>query len=199
MRSMNGKDVELAVADMVSVLTPQVDQDWQVHAGSLDWTCWETAAHVGHDLLAYATQITSRATSAYLPCSLLIDAPASPRQVLEVITASGALLAAAINTAGPAVRARHWGPTDPGGFAALGVNEVLVHTYDVALGLDVPWCPAKAACAAVLNRLFPEAPDGDPVQVLLWCTGRVALADRPRRGSWILKASLDCVEPSGRA
>jgi hypothetical protein len=97
---MNGKDVELAVADMVSVLTPHVDQDWQVHARSLDWTCWKTAAHVGHDLLAYTTQITSRATSAYLPCSLLIDANASPRQVLEVITASGALLAAAINTAG---------------------------------------------------------------------------------------------------
>jgi len=187
---MNGKDVELAVADMVSVLIPQVDQDWQVHAGSLDWTCWRTAAHVGHDLLAYATQIASRATSAYLPCSLLIDANASPRQVLEVITASGALLAAAINTAGPAVRAWHWGPTDPGGFAALGVNEVLAHTYDVALGLGVP-CPAEAACAAVLNRLFPEAPDGDPVQVLLWCTGRVALADRPRRASWSLKASLD--------
>ncbi len=97
----------------------------------------------------------------------------------------------AIDTAGPAVRAWHWGPTDPRGFAALGVNEVLVHTYDVALGLGVPWCPAEAACAAVLNRLFPDAPDGDPVQVLLWCTGRVALADRPRRGSWILKASLD--------
>ena len=196
---MNGKDVELAVADMVSVLSPHVDQDWQVRAGSLDWTCWMTAAHVGHDLLAYATQIASRATSAYLPCSLLIDANASPRQVLEVITACGALLAAAINTAGPAARAWHWGPTDPGGFAALGVNEVLVHTYDVALGLGVPWCPAEAACAAVLNRLFPEAPDGDPVQVLLWCTGRVALADRPRRGSWILKASIDWVEPSGRA
>ncbi len=92
MRSMNGKDVELAVADMVSVLSPHVDQDWQVRAGSLDWTCWMTAAHVGHDLLAYATQIASRATSAYLPCSLLIDANASPRQVLEVITACGALL-----------------------------------------------------------------------------------------------------------
>jgi len=191
MRSMNGKDVELAVADMVSVLTPQVDQDWQVHAGSLEWTCWTTAVHVGHDLLAYATQIASRATSAYLPCSLLIDANASPRQVLEVITASGALLAAAIDTAGPAARAWHWGPTDPGGFAALGVNEVLVHTYDVALGLGVPWRHAEAACAAVLNRLFSQAPDGDPVQVLLWCTGRVALADRPRRGSWSLKASLD--------
>ncbi len=60
MRSMNGKDVELAVADMVCVLTPHVDQDWQVRAGSLDWTCWKTAAHVGHDLLA--TPPRSRAT-----------------------------------------------------------------------------------------------------------------------------------------
>jgi len=190
MRSMNGKDVELAVADMVSVLTPQVDQDWQVRAGSLNWTCWTTAAHVGHDLLAYATQIASRATSAYLPCSLLIDANASLRQVLEVITACGALLAAAINTAGPAVRAWHWGPPTPEGSLPWGQRGSGAH-YDVALGLGVLWCPAAAACAAVLNRLFPEAPDGDPVQVLMWCTGRVALADRPRRGSWSLKASLD--------
>jgi len=191
MRSMNGKDVELAVADMVSVLTPQVDQDWQVRAGSLNWTCWTTAAHVGHDLLAYATQIASRATSAYLPCSLLIDANASPRQVLEVITACGALLAAAINTAGPAVRAWHWGPPTPEASLPWGSTRFWCTPTTSRGGLGVLWCPAEAACAAVLNRLFPEAPDGDPVQVLLWCTGRVALADRPRRGSWSLKASLD--------
>jgi hypothetical protein len=30
-------------------------------------------------------------------------------------------------------RAWHWGPTDPSGFAALGVNETLMHTYERAI------------------------------------------------------------------
>ena len=35
---------------MLAVLTPRADEDWQVPAGSLEWSCWTTAAHVAHDL-----------------------------------------------------------------------------------------------------------------------------------------------------
>jgi hypothetical protein len=40
--------------------------------------------------------------------------------------------------------------------------------------------PANLA-APVVARLFPDAPAGDPGDVLLWCTGRIALPDHPRR------------------
>jgi hypothetical protein len=40
-------------------------------------------------------------------------------------------------------------------------------------------------------RLFPDAPDGDPAAALLWCTGRIALPDRPRRTGWTLKAAVN--------
>ena len=51
----------LAVAAMVEVLAPHTaDRDWQTRAGSLEWSWWTTAAHVAHDLLAYAGQVTSR-------------------------------------------------------------------------------------------------------------------------------------------
>ena len=36
MRSMGGRDVEQAVAEMVRVLTPYESRDWQDRAGSLE-------------------------------------------------------------------------------------------------------------------------------------------------------------------
>ena len=191
MRSMDGRDVEQAVAEMVRALTPYESRDWQVPAGSLEWSCWTTAAHVAHDLLAYAGQVAAKPRSAYLPFDLVIHADAPPRDVLRVVIASGRLLSSALPAAGPDARAWHWGPTDPGGFAALGVNETLVHTYDITRGLGISWLPPEPLCAAVLARLFPDAPKGDPVGVLLWSTGRAELEGRPHVTSWILKAAVD--------
>ena len=54
MSSVGGQHVEEAVAEMVAMLTPHADLDWQAPAGSLEWSCWTTAAHVAHDLAAYA-------------------------------------------------------------------------------------------------------------------------------------------------
>jgi Mycothiol maleylpyruvate isomerase N-terminal domain len=191
MCSMGSGDVDQAVAEMVRALTPYASQDWQVQAGSLEWTCWWTAAHVAHDLAAYAAQLAAQPVSGYLPFDLVLRADASPGDVLQVVIASGRLLGSALAAAGPGARAWHWGPTDPGGFAALGVNETLVHTYDITQGLGTSWLPPRTLCAAVLARLFPDAPDADPVQVLLWCTGRADLDDRPHVTSWTPKAAID--------
>ena len=42
---------------MGQVLRPLCEQDWSVRAGDLEWSCWTTAAHVAHDLTAYAGQL----------------------------------------------------------------------------------------------------------------------------------------------
>ncbi|MCX5192588.1 maleylpyruvate isomerase N-terminal domain-containing protein [Streptomyces sp. NBC_00249] len=187
---LNHLDVGRAVAEMLRVLGPHDAQDWSVPAGSLEWSCRTTAAHVAHDLLAYAGQLAGRPADAYLPFDLTVRADASPREVLQVVAACGGLLGAALAVAGPDVRAWHWGPTDPGGFAAMGVAEVLLHTHDITRGLGVEWLPPGDLCAAVLRRLFPDAPAGDPAGVLLWCTGRGELAGRARRTSWTWQAAL---------
>src|SRR3954452_22838928 len=62
MSSVGGQDVEEAVAEMVAVLTPNDEIDWLVPAGSLEWSCWKTAAHVAHDLASYAQQVAGRVT-----------------------------------------------------------------------------------------------------------------------------------------
>ncbi|MDT4892660.1 MAG: hypothetical protein QOE97_1695, partial [Pseudonocardiales bacterium] len=75
--------------------------------------------------------------------------------------------------------------------AALGVNEILVHTYDIAQGLGVSWLPPELLVDALLARLFPDAPAGDPVQILLWSTGRAELDGQPGVSSWKAKAAIE--------
>lgn len=142
---------------MGEVLEPLVALDWSVTAGTLDWTCRETLVHVGHDLLAYAAQVAGRAQDAYLPLDLVIRDDASVSEVLAVVEACGGLLVAALRAAGPDTRAWHFGPCDVSGFAALGVAEVVLHTYDITQGLNVNWrIPAKFS-TRVLARLAPDA------------------------------------------
>jgi hypothetical protein len=190
MPGMDGHDVEQAVAEMVRVLTPYESADWQLRAGTLDWSCWTTAAHVAHDLLAYAGQVAARPDSAYLPFDLVVRQDASPRDLLRIVASCGRLLNNALAASEPTARAWHWGPTDPSGFAALGVTETLMHTYDITEGFGIGWRPPERLCTAALARLFPDAPAGDPVQVLLWSTGRAELPGHPRVTSWTLKAAV---------
>jgi len=191
MRAIDSRDVDQAVAEMLRALTPYASRDWNCPAGTLRWSCWTTAAHVAHDLLAYAGQMAARPDRAYLPFDLVIRDGTPVGDVLRVVAACGRLLSDALSAAAPTARAWHWGPTDPSGFAALGVNETLVHTHDIAQGLGIDWRPPTDLCAAVLDRLFPGAPAGDPVEVLLWSTGRADLDGRPRVTSWVLKAAID--------
>ncbi|GAA0700906.1 hypothetical protein GCM10010193_64630 [Kitasatospora atroaurantiaca] len=190
---MDSSDVDQALAEMLRVLGPYDSpdrQDWHAPAGSLDWSCWTTAAHVAHDLLAYAGQLAALPGDAYLPFDLAVHPDASPREVLQVVTACGGLLSSALRTAAPGARAWHYGSCDPEGFAAMGVAEVLLHTYDITQGLGVSWLPPERLCAAVLTRLFPDAPPGDPAEVLLWSTGRAELDGRPRLTSWVWRAAV---------
>jgi hypothetical protein len=186
---VDGTHVERAVGELVRVLQPQAGRDWRVPAGGLAWTCWQTAAHVAHDLLAYAGQVAGRPADGYLPLDLVVRDTATPAQVLAVVRACGRLLHDAIARAEPGAHGWHWGPCDTSGFAAMGVNETLMHTHDITQGLGVPWLPPADLCAAVLRRLFPDAPPGDSAQALLWCTGRAEFAGRPRRTSWVVKAA----------
>ena len=190
MTGMGGADVRAAVDEMMRVLGPATDEDWSVRAGDLEWSCWTTAAHVAHDLLAYAGQVSAAPADRYLPFDLRVREGASPADVLTVVTAGAGLLCAAVDTADPLRRAWHWGPCDPGGFAAMGVAETVLHTHDITRGLGLSWHPPARLSAGVLRRLFPDAPPGNAPEVLLWMTGRAALGDRPRRTSWSWRAAI---------
>ena len=174
-RGMDAEDVEQAVRLMSDALTPLVTHNWSAVAGTLDWNCRETLTHIGHELLAYAAQLAGQAQDAYLPLDLVIRDDVAVPDVLVVVEACGGLLAAALRAAGPETRAWHCGPCDVSGFAALGVAEILIHTYDITQGLKVKWWPRAAELsAAVLARLAPDAETErrHPTGVLLRHTGR---------------------------
>jgi hypothetical protein len=191
MGPIGSHDLDQAVSEMVQVLTPHVGADWRARAGTLEWSCWQTVAHVAHDLFAYAAQLAARRQSAYLPLDLLVRESASPEDLLHIVTSAGRVLSTTLAATDPTVRAWHWGPTDPSGFAALAVNETLVHTHDITEGLGIHWQPPEPLCHSVLARLFPDAPAGDPAQALWWSTGRITLPGHPRLTSWVAKTSLE--------
>jgi hypothetical protein len=166
-------------------LAPLAGADWQVPAGDVDWTCWRTGVHLADDYFSYACQVVGQPADSYLPIEVSVAADASVAGLLRSIAVCAGLLAAAATVADPGSRAFHpMGNSDPYGFLAMGMVEGLVHTYDIAGGLGSDWRPPADLCAPVLDRLFPEAPDGDPSDVLLWCAGRAPLGDRPRQTRW---------------
>ncbi|MGW3889993.1 maleylpyruvate isomerase N-terminal domain-containing protein [Micromonospora chokoriensis] len=191
MSQVTGADLLQAADEMTRVLHPHLQRDWSVPAGTLTWSCWTTAAHVAHDLLAYAGQVTGRPDDGYLPYDLRVSPDTSPAQTLTVVRACAGMLAAVVDATPPDARAWHYGPCDPGGFAAMGVAETLLHTHDITVGLGVPWQPPQRLSALVLGRLFPEAPVGPAPEVLLWMTGRGELTGRARRTSWNWHAAVD--------
>ncbi|WP_344854321.1 maleylpyruvate isomerase N-terminal domain-containing protein [Amycolatopsis ultiminotia] len=191
--TVTAADLDEAIGFAAATLGPLGDGDWTRPAGELDWDCRATAEHLGDVLLSYASQVVSGPADHYVRFLATADAGASPADLLEFVVAAGRLLASAVRTAGPQARAYHpSGSADPAGFAAMGCAELLMHAEDIARGqrgqetvLDAP----GEVCARVVARLFPEQ---EPAlrgaatawDALRWCTGRIALPGRPRRGEW---------------
>ncbi|MEU6224668.1 GNAT family N-acetyltransferase [Streptomyces sp. NPDC047042] len=199
MLSTGGNEVDEAVASAVALLRPAVDRNWaEVKAGPVDWSCRKTAEHIVIDLVIYASRLAGRTESAYVPLNISLDstysgAPTDDKDInegiLEVITATGALLTAAIRTAPRDARAFHPAPyrsANREGFAAMGIAEVLLHAHDMADGLGLlPYEPPAHLAEFVLTRIFPSVrPGPDHWQTLLWAAGRADLPGRARPTRW---------------
>jgi mycothiol maleylpyruvate isomerase-like protein len=189
--SVTATQIQDATSEMQRALGVAADADWTSPARDLDWSCWSTGGHIADDLFSYASQVIAQPTHGYLPIEANIEARATPAELLEAVVMCGDLLALAVSSASPDARAYHpCGLSDPEGFAAMGILEVLVHTYDIASGLDLAWVPPDDLCSGVLDRLFPDAPEGSPAAVLLWCAGREPLGTVPRRATWRWDSSV---------
>lgn len=160
------------------------DADWDGPAGMLDWTCRRTLDHLPDTMLLYAAHLATRATRG-LPFVRDGDPGASVRHLVRTTQSSAAILAEVAAAAGPDVRAYHpAGMADAGGFVAMGCDELLIHTHDIATGLARPFTPPPDLCAGVVARLFPwvagELGDVEPWPALLWANGRGPLWGHPQ-------------------
>ncbi|WP_432844176.1 maleylpyruvate isomerase N-terminal domain-containing protein [Dactylosporangium sp. CA-092794] len=197
---MNGSDVLHAVGRVREAFGDVPDDGWDRPAGTLSWSCWETVEHMADDLFAYAAQIApaDAPQEAYLPfvwrtmrdggpsSTIFVERKAGTLGLLRALDACAAMLAGVIDAAPPSRRGWHPdGLSDPEGFAAMGVLEVLVHAWDVADTVERPWDPPARLCQAVLDRLFVDLPPHqNPWETLLWATGRTALPGHSPRTSW---------------
>lgn len=197
---MNDTDVTDAVTLATTTLAGALDADWQVAAAGLDWTCWETLEHLADDLFAYAAQLgpATPSLTTHVPIgyqhrrpggpglTIFVDPADGPAAMLVVLETCGRMLTAMIRATAPEVRSYHtYGVSDPDGFAAMGVVEVLAHMFDVTTGLGLPWDPPADLCDRALRRLFPDAPtDTERWPTLLWATGRGTLPGRAARTQW---------------
>ncbi|HWC14879.1 MAG TPA: hypothetical protein VG929_09815 [Actinomycetota bacterium] len=168
-------------------LEPHLDRDWSVPAGLLEWSCRETVAHIADALGFYTAHLASQATE-WLKFDIVPHADATHLHLLRLVEAVGAAFADVIEATPPDVQAfHHSGMWDRTGFAAMGCLETLVHTGDVAAGLEIAFDPPRDVCEAVVERVFIGAPrDQDSWDVLWWATGRGELPERERLGAdWL--------------
>jgi hypothetical protein len=181
-------DVRAAARASAAALSGYTDLDWQqVPAAGLQWNCSQTALHMVDCLYFYTMQVVVGEPAGYLCTELALDDTASPPRLLAALGAHAELLHRTARSAGPDLRAFHnAGVSDGAGFAAMGVVETLVHTFDVVRGLnpEEQWRPPAELAAPAIARLFPRAPGGDPADVLLYCCGRTALGELPRLTPW---------------
>jgi hypothetical protein len=188
--TVTAEHVRAAAAACHDVLSPAVDLDWTVRPPDLEWTVFETGVHIADDQVFYAAQLIAQPdeTTKFTPFQVTMwteDKRNHNEGLVRTIDVCAEILARVVETSPRETHGYHnYGTSDPEGFAAMGAIETLVHTYDMAAGLGLDWRPPADLSADIVDRLFPDPPSGDPVDVLLWCSGRIPLGDLERRTDW---------------
>lgn len=167
------------------------DGDWSAKAGTLDWTCRETAAHAIDTVFAPAMFLASRRQHAYPPFEPLRveDGASIPDLVDGLIAASNTLVGVIVMTppGTPAIirRSPAVETAEAPEFAARGGLELILHTHDIATGLGLAFVPDLAMCGRLrdqtgdwpspVTRQRPATPwpdTADPWSDLLQRSGR---------------------------
>ena len=183
------EDVEQLVEVVARDWRRAAGNDWSARAGTLDWTCTQTADHAVDTTLAPAFFLASRKTDAYPDIGPFTLGPdARPEQLADGLEAAGRILVAVVGTTPPEVRAIIWrrpvetrGPAD---FVPRAGLELILHAHDVAAGLGVEFDPPTQMCEHLRRHTAswpfwtavpgwkPLTLTGDPWADLLQASGR---------------------------
>ena len=184
-----GSWVTKVADELAKVLQPTIDLDWEIKTPDLDWTQSQTAIHTMRACLEYSYQVVGKRLDTYQPVLFEKKEKATPGEYLPMIATAARVLEKVVKDSDPGDRAFHsYGISDPVGFAAMGVVEVSVHTYDLAKGFGVDFIPDNLAAEFAINRLFSgttEYPEYKSYgELLLWLAGRTELSGAERRSGW---------------
>jgi hypothetical protein len=140
------------------------DRDWSVPAGSLEWSCRQTADHAVDGTFAPAFFLASRRMDRYPDAGdqFTVGPDATAAQLVEALEIAVRVLAAVVQTTDPAVRAilfQRPEPTlgAPPDFLPRGAMELILHAHDVCAGLQVPFEPHADLCARLREHTRPWA------------------------------------------
>lgn len=126
------------------------DRDWTARAGTLDWSCAETASHAVDALVAPAFFLASRRTDRYPEAGWSPSPSSSPEAFIEGAEIGTRILAGVVQTTPAHVRAllfRNCGTIGAAAdFLPRGALELVLHAHDVCAGLGVAFDPPKEAC-----------------------------------------------------
>jgi hypothetical protein len=186
-------DVDTVISCLMNRLRPAVDADWSVPAGTLEWSCWATAEHLGGVFAHYGSQLAIRARTRYVRWAARAQQPtAPPAGVVDFLEGTGRMFAMVVRGSASNVRIFHpYGLADPEGMAGGVCIEALIHGNDIASGLGLQLDPPIALCDAMLARMWPHLPDlqADSWTALQWATGRIELPGRPHVDDWKWRAT----------
>lgn len=182
---MDGDDVRSAAAQCVAFLRAHEDADWSAAIPDMEWTVAQAVTHFAETGLWYSIDLTAGGPELQaVEHHLKIES--EPSELIAALETYAAILADVIDAAPADRRGYHpYGASDRTGFAAMGCDEILIHTDDAARGLGTAFRPDPVLAERVLKRIFPWAPTGiDPWAALRWANGRIELPDRPRLQGW---------------
>lgn len=178
---MTPHELRNVVDASVDALTTAESGDWSKPAGSLEWTCRDTADHLVDCVFSYAFQLAARAQSGFLPFGELHALPgAEPRDLVKAIAAVGSMLAAvALETAEGVTASDGVMALDAADWCARGAYEIALHSYDVLAGQCTPFeldaSLSRAITASPALWMFDRsmaAGAADPWSALLRGSGR---------------------------
>jgi len=182
---MDGSNLRQAARASTSFLTSAMELDWDRPIPEMTWSVREVVAHISDVLLWYSTDL-SAGTGELSTMDLKVRATEPPERLIATLTAFSNTLAYVVDGVPPGQRGFHPdGMADSTGFAAMGCDELLVHTRDAATGLGLDFEPPEVLSGLIVRRLFPWAPkDAEPWPALLWANGRRDLPGAQRQVDW---------------
>ncbi len=160
------------------------DRDWSVPAGTLEWSCHRTAGHAADCVFAPAFFLASGRRADYPAWDDLRPLPdAGVDHLVDGLRAASTLLRAVVLTADPDTRAiirQRPAPqtAPPPDFVPRGALELIIHTYDIASGLQVAYDPPAELVQRLTDHTAtwpgqdPVEPSGDPWADMLRRYGR---------------------------
>ena len=184
------EDLEELTHLVVEAWSRGLDHDWSARAGSLEWSCSQTADHTVDTVFAPAIFLASRNLDGYPEYGIDTPGPdAAPTLYVQALQTATRVLCAVVRATEPGARAVIWrrpevetrGPAD---FVPRGGLELILHSHDVCAGLNVAFVPPDDLCDRLRRhtRSWPmwRSPGWTPLRMtgaawadLLSASGRV--------------------------